>query len=503
MSRIQSTYASSRLHPSTTASETTSTVTQHSPGTQYLSTETAARRPASAGLVAYSPDEGGSPPDFSTMPEIRASGLGSAGPSASSMADALNSLVSKDSGFAAHADNNAKARQIAVLQTYVAEIKKGGGSDPWSTAASDIKSAIGSGDKSWVDGAISDAKGIISNDPVAKRLDSDGFPEVAGQIAAAKTNLDKFESSQDASRDKGLIDKVANTGGLDPIKLGNYASILGSNTPGIGAKARDKVNGLFTGKTPSSGDINDLFSKGDYLDTYRPLPSGSFVTPTFTKSTNSNNSNTYQVSIAGNKTQVDVSAKGSTSDGKRDLYTFKLRGHTLNVTYPKGADTSGKDGVTKLDTLAQNFAAQTDADLDSASHETFVVSTSNTSSYADTDHSGNIHLYASNGANDVNFTSPAMSHELGHAASFNEASDQDRTDYMGAIKSDGDSPSGYARANADEDFAETWALYQDVVGTSNEATYRNLYPARFALLDRVNAAVRKDGAKTGPASTSD
>ena len=182
-----------------------------------------------------------------------------------------------------------------------------------------------------------------------------------------------------------------------------------------------------------------------------------------------------------------------------DLYTFKLRGHTINVTYPKGADTTGQNNVTSLDTLAQNFAAQSDADLDSASHETFAVETENNGSFATTDHSGYIRLYANGSANKQDFSSSAISHELGHAAQFNEASSQDVSDYSNAIKSDNNKPSGYARTNDTEDFAEAWALYQDVKGSPNEAIYRNLYPARFAVIDRINDKLTKDGAKTGAA----
>ena len=454
---------------------------------------------------AATPDPNGSNLNESSLSGVNtAASTSTSGPPANtSSSDIVNSLASADAGFAASAAKDPDSRHLAVLQSYVAEVKKGG-SDPWGATAGDIKKSIGSGDTSWVDGAINDAKGIIDKDPTASRLNRDGYPDVAGQIAAAKTSIGQFDPSSYKQQDKDLIDKVANTPGLDPHNLGNYVSILGSNTPGIGANARSAASSLFSsGKTPSSGAIDDLFSKGDYLTNYRPLPSGSFVTPSFTKSTNRDQSQTYQVSIDKTKTQVDVSSKGSTSDGNRDLYTFKLRGHTLNVTYPKGADTSGKNGVTSLDTLAQNFAAQTDADLDSASHETFAVQTNNTGNYATTDHSGYIRLYAGDAANNVNFTSPALSHELGHAAQFNEGSSQNTSDYANAIASDNNKPSGYARTNATEDFAETWALYQDVKGTPNEAIYRNLYPGRFAVIDRINGALTQDGAKTGPAGTSD
>lgn len=48
-------------------------------------------------------------------------------------------------------------------------------------------------------------------------------------------------------------------------------------------------------------------------------------------------------------------------------------------------------------------------------------------------------------------------------------------------------PSGYARGNADEDYAESYRLYFQVKGTPAEAEVRELLPARFQLLDVLHA----------------
>ena len=50
------------------------------------------------------------------------------------------------------------------------------------------------------------------------------------------------------------------------------------------------------------------------------------------------------------------------------------------------------------------------------------------------------------------------------------------------MKSDGISPSTYARSSPDEDFAESWSLFMEVRHGPREEELRVLFPARWAIL---------------------
>jgi uncharacterized Zn-binding protein involved in type VI secretion len=60
-----------------------------------------------------------------------------------------------------------------------------------------------------------------------------------------------------------------------------------------------------------------------------------------------------------------------------------------------------------------------------------------------------------------------------------------RAEWEQAIKDDGHRPSDYAGNNAGEDFAESVVMYALSKGTACEATARAIYPARYAILDRM------------------
>lgn len=70
----------------------------------------------------------------------------------------------------------------------------------------------------------------------------------------------------------------------------------------------------------------------------------------------------------------------------------------------------------------------------------------------------------------------------------------DAGDWRAAVESDGEFATPYARNSfngdgnpVNEDFAETYQIYHLVKNTPDEAAMRELYPARFALLDQMQA----------------
>ena len=57
-------------------------------------------------------------------------------------------------------------------------------------------------------------------------------------------------------------------------------------------------------------------------------------------------------------------------------------------------------------------------------------------------------------------------------------------------------PSRYASKNMNEDFAEAFELYFTVRGSEFEARYRELFPTRFAILDRLVEAYESKRSST-------
>lgn len=89
---------------------------------------------------------------------------------------------------------------------------------------------------------------------------------------------------------------------------------------------------------------------------------------------------------------------------------------------------------------------------------------------------------------DVKRLAGTLSHEVGHGAAhaaFGDVGDPRWKRWERAAAADGLPPSRYARANADEDFGETYALYQMTKGTPEFDAARAKHPARFAILDEL------------------
>ena len=80
-----------------------------------------------------------------------------------------------------------------------------------------------------------------------------------------------------------------------------------------------------------------------------------------------------------------------------------------------------------------------------------------------------------------------MIHESAHTlqAKIGETNPSFEKAWTQAIKSDNTVPSLYGSNNPREDFAEFMVIYNLTKGTSDETAARNLYPARYDLLNDV------------------
>ena len=89
-----------------------------------------------------------------------------------------------------------------------------------------------------------------------------------------------------------------------------------------------------------------------------------------------------------------------------------------------------------------------------------------------------------------------LTHEVGHALDDLHAKPGDwdasaatgEGSYAGAMAADKHDISGYGRTNHQEDFAETYSVYAQVLGTPREAEIRAIYSHRFAFIDRLLAS---------------
>lgn len=91
-----------------------------------------------------------------------------------------------------------------------------------------------------------------------------------------------------------------------------------------------------------------------------------------------------------------------------------------------------------------------------------------------------------------NTLASSFAHEIGHFESQGRwgynSNDTNWEPWRDAIDADTTGVSRYASQNPQEDFAETYAVYLDVLGTPREAELRALMPERFAILDTIHGA---------------
>lgn len=103
---------------------------------------------------------------------------------------------------------------------------------------------------------------------------------------------------------------------------------------------------------------------------------------------------------------------------------------------------------------------------------------------------GVLTIFPTHSKQSVEQLASSLTHEAGHFdAHARWGADETKAawaPWRAVMKADELEPSGYARGNADEDYAESYRLYFQVKGTPAEAEVRELLPARFALLDALH-----------------
>lgn len=102
---------------------------------------------------------------------------------------------------------------------------------------------------------------------------------------------------------------------------------------------------------------------------------------------------------------------------------------------------------------------------------------------------GGVSIYPLNYAEPVDESVNSLTHETGHAWSMAAWGGDDSgpkwAAWNQAISEDGPiTPSQYAESSPEEDVAESTALYLNSRGTPAFDEYRQLFPNRFAILDR-------------------
>ena len=99
---------------------------------------------------------------------------------------------------------------------------------------------------------------------------------------------------------------------------------------------------------------------------------------------------------------------------------------------------------------------------------------------------GIVDIYPSTSAHNAEVGRTSIAHESGHTVSQQlwgtNTSNNKWKPWRDAMKSDAMTPSTYAKSSADEDFAESWALFMEVRGKPREEEFRLLFPARWAIL---------------------
>jgi len=162
-----------------------------------------------------------------------------------------------------------------------------------------------------------------------------------------------------------------------------------------------------------------------------------------------------------------------------------------NRKIPINLESTGKNGATSVEEAAKAIASLPKADRDRI--KSVMITDQNHNKGADTlavanTKTGNVTFFNNPANHNPDTLASTLQHEVGHLKSneaFGPDGDPKWKTWEKAIADDGLPPSRYARANPDEDFSETYALYKRVKGTPDEAAARAKYPARFKALDDI------------------
>ncbi len=101
---------------------------------------------------------------------------------------------------------------------------------------------------------------------------------------------------------------------------------------------------------------------------------------------------------------------------------------------------------------------------------------------------GTINVFPTRAATAQSSADGSLIHEVGHFLTrfaWGKNEDPRWDPWRAAIKSDGVRPSKYAKVLVSEDVCETLSMYFEAIGTPAEKEVRAIFPARFAILDKL------------------
>lgn len=110
------------------------------------------------------------------------------------------------------------------------------------------------------------------------------------------------------------------------------------------------------------------------------------------------------------------------------------------------------------------------------------------------DESGHINIYPAGKRRKVAEYQGTVIHEIGHVLSRRtwgaDTSDARWNEWRRVMAADDFGASPYSFDSIEEDFSETFKAYWLVVGTEQESRVRRLFPAKFAIIDRLVKRLR-------------
>lgn len=168
--------------------------------------------------------------------------------------------------------------------------------------------------------------------------------------------------------------------------------------------------------------------------------------------------------------------------------TVVIRGHTITIYEPVNG-VSPPQWLPSSDSIAQGLATLSDEQLRNVKEVYICPQRGKDEKDAVADYGdGRIRYFPRDAAHPQSDIDWALQHESGHAYSLAEVWAKDpaaRDAWKRAIGSDHRPVSGYGNTNEVEDFAEFMILYSIVKGTPCEASAKALFPARWAIMEKL------------------